>query len=406
MGSFTVKLSACDGSEHLRQRADRDPGPDLDRLPGRARSGTPRYASLGITNALDLLQVSPTDTALELTAGHARGARRSRTRTTSRAPPTDETFARVVPTSAREAKAQVHEMQALGVTEAVRRRRRQSVRAAIADAVSHDARRRDHRSSAARPARTASSTAPPPTAVAARFFNGAAGPNPSAKLFGPSALDATRSFVSELSSAVRNLYVSSPGFLKPDLTPGGQRVRREVQLDVRPRAGRRRRSSATRRCRRCSPCSRRPAHRPTTARRSSTTSSRSRTASRCSAPTRSTATATRASRRSCSAAWRHGSLVPFAVCPGVRLATASERGDAWAIGSRSRRSSALVADRLRRPSDAQRHRFAAARSRSTRAPLHGASGRQRRVGHQRRPARARPDPRPHRRVPDRAQDAR
>ena len=66
------------------------------------------FASLGITNALDMLQVTPTDTALELTQA---------TPAVSGAPDIyyqsrstyGQTFARVVPTSGREAKAQVEE---------------------------------------------------------------------------------------------------------------------------------------------------------------------------------------------------------------------------------------------------------------------------------------------------------
>ena len=85
------------------------------------------YESLGITNALDILQVSPTDTALELTQA---------TPAVANAPDAyyqslstyKQTFARVVPTTAQEAKAQVQEMKALGVTQAVRRLRRRGLR--------------------------------------------------------------------------------------------------------------------------------------------------------------------------------------------------------------------------------------------------------------------------------------
>jgi branched-chain amino acid transport system substrate-binding protein len=57
-------------------------------------------------------------------------------------------------------------------------------------------------------------------ASAARFFARAAAASPTAKLFGPSAL-ADPSFPAQLSSAVRSLYISSPGFLKQNLTPAG-----------------------------------------------------------------------------------------------------------------------------------------------------------------------------------------
>jgi branched-chain amino acid transport system substrate-binding protein len=176
------------------------------------------YASLGITNALDILQVTPTDTALELT---------QTTPAVANAP--DEyyeslstygrTFVRVVPSSADEAKAQVQEMQALGVTKLYVSSDGSDYGAAIANAVSHDvgAGLTVVGSPAAADGVFYGSASP---TVAAGFFNRVAGSNPSAKLFGPSALDAP-AFVSALSPAVRNLYVSVPGFLKADLNPAG-----------------------------------------------------------------------------------------------------------------------------------------------------------------------------------------
>jgi branched-chain amino acid transport system substrate-binding protein len=176
------------------------------------------YASLGITNALDILQVSPTDTALELTQA---------TPAVPTAP--DEyyeslgtygrTFARVVPSSAAEAKAQVQEMQSLGVTKLYVTSDGSDYGRAIAYAVSHDvASGITVVSSPADADGVFYGSASP--AVAARFFNGVAGSNPSAKLFGPSALDAP-SFVSALSSSVRNLYISVPGFRPADLNQAG-----------------------------------------------------------------------------------------------------------------------------------------------------------------------------------------
>ena len=176
------------------------------------------YASLGITNALDLLQVSPTDNAVELTQA---------TPAVPGAPNTyyeslssyGRTFARIVPTSALEAKAQVQEMKSLGVTKLYIGDDGSPYGAAIAYAMKQDL-----------PAgiSLASSEAnadgvfygSASEAGAARFFATAAAANPSAKLFGPSAL-ADPSFPMQLSSAVRNLYISSPGFLKQDLTPAG-----------------------------------------------------------------------------------------------------------------------------------------------------------------------------------------
>jgi branched-chain amino acid transport system substrate-binding protein len=176
------------------------------------------YASLGITNALDILQVTPTDTALELTQT-----------TPAVANTPDEyyeslstygrTFARVVPSSAAEAKAQVQEMQALGVTKLYVSSDGSDYGAAIANAVSHDV--GGGITVVGGPAAADGvfyGSASP--AVAAGFFNRVAGSNASAKLFGPSALDAP-AFVSALSAGVRNLYISVPGFLNADLNPAG-----------------------------------------------------------------------------------------------------------------------------------------------------------------------------------------
>ena len=176
------------------------------------------YASLGITNALDILQVTPTDTALELTEA---------TPAVANAPDGyyeslgtyGRTFARVVPTSGDEAKAQVQEMQALGVSKLYVSSDGSDYGAAIANAVTHDVGGGITLVSSAAAADGVFYGSASP-AVAARFFNTVAASNPSAKLFGPSALDAP-AFVSALSPAVRNLYVSVPGFLKADLTPAG-----------------------------------------------------------------------------------------------------------------------------------------------------------------------------------------
>ena len=169
--------------------------------------------SLGITNALDILQVTPTDTALELTQA---------TPAVSGAPDTyyqslssyGRTFARVVPTSGVEAKAQVQEMRALGVTKLYVADDGSPYGAAIAHAIEQDAGGSltlVSSQSAADGVFYGSSS----EASAAKFFDAAAAANPSAKLFGPSAL-ADPSFPSQLSSAVHQLYLSSPGFLKQD----------------------------------------------------------------------------------------------------------------------------------------------------------------------------------------------
>jgi branched-chain amino acid transport system substrate-binding protein len=176
------------------------------------------FASLGITNALDILQVTPTDTALELTES---------TPAVANAPDGyyeslgtyGRTFARVVPTSGDEAKAQIQEMQALGVTKLYVSSDGSDYGRAIANAITHDVGGGITLASSQAAADGVFYGSASP-AVAARFFSSAAGANSSAKLFGPSALDAPR-FISALSSSVRNLYISVPGFLKADLNQAG-----------------------------------------------------------------------------------------------------------------------------------------------------------------------------------------
>ena len=149
-----------------------------------------------------------------------------------------ETFARVVPTSAQEAKAIAAEMHSLGLSKlyvsddggALRRldRRRGAHRRRQAGA-----RDRLQCRSAADAVFYGGNT-PAVAATGAGPGGGAAG---SAKLFVPSALydDA---FVAALSAAAqRNLYVSSPGFAPADLTPAGRQFVTAFRDRLRPRAG-------------------------------------------------------------------------------------------------------------------------------------------------------------------------
>jgi branched-chain amino acid transport system substrate-binding protein len=176
------------------------------------------YASFGITNAVDLLQVSPTDTALELTQATPAvpGAPDKYYQSLSTY---GRTFARVVPTSGEEAKAQVKEMQALGVTKLYIGDDGSPYGAAIANAVKSDMGGTISAVSSQAGADGVFYGSASP-ASAERFFDRAAATNPSVKLFGPSALS-DPGFAAGLSAAVRNLYVSAPGFLTADLTPAG-----------------------------------------------------------------------------------------------------------------------------------------------------------------------------------------
>jgi branched-chain amino acid transport system substrate-binding protein len=176
--------------------------------------------TLGITNDQDVLQVTPTDTALELTepTGAVPGAPTlyyEALKTYGR------TFARVVPNAAQEAKAQVQEMQSLGVKKLYVSDDGSEYGKAIALAV---------KNTAAAPITVVSGQAGADAvfyggsnvSAADRIFNATAQTSPGTKLFGPSALD-NGSFAAGLSSAARNVYISAPGFLPKDVPPAGQK---------------------------------------------------------------------------------------------------------------------------------------------------------------------------------------
>lgn len=166
--------------------------------------------TIGITNAQDVLQVSPTDTALELTQSTAAIANTPQ-RYYEALGTYGRTFARVVPTTGLEAGALVSEMLALGIKRvyvaadrseygrALRavflRRARTALQIANSDATAD-----------------AVFYAGSSAGGAARVFDGALTANPKADLFASSAL-AEDAFARSLSAAAqRNLYVSTPGF--------------------------------------------------------------------------------------------------------------------------------------------------------------------------------------------------
>ena len=178
--------------------------------------------TVGITNALDVLQVSPTDNALEVS---------QKTPAVPGAPQNyfeqwgtyGRTFARMVPSGSEEATAQVAEMKSLGVTKLYVADDGSDYGKAIAHAVSSDA-------------QAAGLTIEPSVdeevngyfygaespSAAARFFNHIASMAPNARLFGPSSLNAG-SFPRALSSAAaKHHYVSLPGYLPKDLPAAGQ----------------------------------------------------------------------------------------------------------------------------------------------------------------------------------------
>jgi ABC-type branched-subunit amino acid transport system substrate-binding protein len=184
--------------------------------------------SLAITNDQDLLQVSPTDTALEYTQSTP-AVPNAPKKYTENYGSYGYTFARVVPSSALEAQVQVGEMQSLHVRKLYVADDGSEYGAALGYAVRTDA------------ARALTVEQGPPTtsaisssgadalffgtnspAVAARLFNAVAAASPTVKLLGPSALD-NNTFASAVAASARGrTYISAPGFLPADLTAAGK----------------------------------------------------------------------------------------------------------------------------------------------------------------------------------------
>jgi ABC-type branched-subunit amino acid transport system substrate-binding protein len=172
--------------------------------------------TVGITNALDLLQVSPTDTAAELTQTTAASEDLYQSWGTF-----GRTFARLSPNSLQEASAQVAEMKSLGVSSLYVTSDGSDYGDTIAQAVRSDA------TAAGVKLTTGMSTAGAifygviSPAAGATFFNHAASVAPNAKLFGPSSLNSGQ-FTSTLSASVHNLYVTIPGFMPKQLNASGK----------------------------------------------------------------------------------------------------------------------------------------------------------------------------------------
>ena len=209
VGKFRLKLVRFTGrelSDNARQAiADSTTIAYLGELAPGASAGT-----LGITNAQDVLQVSPTDTALELTQSTPAIAN-TPNRYYEAMGTYGRTFARVVPTTGLEAGAVRSQMQTLGVKRVY----------VTGDASQYG---RALRSAFLRRVRTALQLVPSAASADAVFYAGssaagaakafeeAVSSNPKVALFAPSALELD-SFASSLSPAAqKRLYVSSPGF--------------------------------------------------------------------------------------------------------------------------------------------------------------------------------------------------
>jgi branched-chain amino acid transport system substrate-binding protein len=220
VGKYTVKLVTLTGKEISDNARTAVQHSSAIAYLGEIEPGTSQD-SVQITNELGLLEVSPTDTAAYLTEAVPEVSGSPTTFYPSRST-FHQTFARVVPTSAQEAKAIAAEMHSLGATKlyvaddgtpygvtmaaevrAVATKQGLSLvsGAASADAVFYGGNN---------------------AAAATKALDQAATASSAAKLFAPSALYAD-SFVAGLSAAAqKNLYVSAPGFTSSTLSPAGQ----------------------------------------------------------------------------------------------------------------------------------------------------------------------------------------
>jgi ABC-type branched-subunit amino acid transport system substrate-binding protein len=185
--------------------------------------------SVPITNELDLLQVSPGDTASYLTRSSP-VVPDSPAKFYPSSKSYGETFARDVPTTSQEARALAQAMASLRVSKLYVADDGQPYGATVAASVAQDVGsgvtvKKGPATVAAfkRSGADAMFLGTNSTSVAGRLFAAVAATSRQAKLFGPSALYSD-ALVSSLPVGVqRNVYVSSPGFLPADLTPAGRK---------------------------------------------------------------------------------------------------------------------------------------------------------------------------------------
>jgi branched-chain amino acid transport system substrate-binding protein len=220
VGKFTVKLVALHGAEISADARTAVQDSSAIAYLGEIQPGTSQV-SVEITNEVGLLEVSPADTAVYLTQATTAVSGSPSTFYPSRST-YHETFGRVVPTTAQEAKALVSEMQRFHLSKLYVASDGKPYGASVALEVRQDAPAKGLSLVSSAAGADAVFYAGEPGTAATTALDQAAAASPSAKLFAPSALydDA---FVAGLSGAAqKNLYVSSPGFTSAALTPAGQ----------------------------------------------------------------------------------------------------------------------------------------------------------------------------------------
>ncbi len=216
VGKFKVDLSVLHGPELSDNARTAIQDKTAVAYVGELSPGT-SGVSVQINNEQGLLTVSPLDTAIYLTQS---------TPAVSGSPTSyyplrstyHNTFARIVPTSAREAKALVAEMHALGLTRLYVSSDGTPYGASIALEVRQEAGSQGLTSVSSPAGADAVFYGAVPSSSAARALDQLAATSPGARLFVPSALyDET--FVAGLGTAAqRSLYISSPGFATRDLS--------------------------------------------------------------------------------------------------------------------------------------------------------------------------------------------
>ncbi len=177
--------------------------------------------SIGITNAVDLLEVSPTDTATALT---------QKTPAVSGSPDHyyesfstyGHTFGRMVPTTAHEAIALTSEMQSAGVRSLYTTGDQSDYGRTLRSEIGNDLSKSGITAAASAAGADGVLYAGSDAGAAASALQAAISANPKLKLFVPSAL-AQDAFVARLSApAQRALYASQPGLMPHAVPTSGQ----------------------------------------------------------------------------------------------------------------------------------------------------------------------------------------
>jgi hypothetical protein len=222
VGTFTIALRQLPAADSFKQITDnaRTAISDTSTIAylGEGVPGTSGY-SVPITNELGILEVSPTDNALELVEGSPVLPESRKSLYYPSQSTYGYTFGRVVPSATSEAAALVSEMQALKVTKLYVTSQPLPCTdgdvsgcygKAIAKAVATDAAQKSIAVTSTPSGADGAFVGTNDPAYAATTFGALSSSDASIKLFGPSPLD-TSTFTP---SDERNVYISSPGLMQ------------------------------------------------------------------------------------------------------------------------------------------------------------------------------------------------